>query len=287
MGYNSIVPLPIRDPTKWASTRCAVCGKEFEYRTYRPRQFCSMACTGKGRVKTPRPRDPKFKVETACPTCGTAFSHYLSSPRTYCSRSCARKGVAAIASPERHYTANCEVCGGEFSRVLSQPGRFCGQKCFGRWQSANIRGDAHPRKGRTFSVPNQHVEMACQACGSTYKVKPSRQSKSRFCSRSCLARWQSENKRGENSPTWRGGYEPYYGPSWRSAMRATRKRDGVCQRCGRSPEEVGKELDVHHLQPFKLFGVKRHAEANRLENLTALCNTCHLLIEWETNRRSD
>lgn len=68
-------------------------------------------------------------------------------------------------------------------------------------------------------------------------------------------------------------------------MRAARARDKVCQRCGKTPKEAGKALDVHHLVPFRQFGLARHAEANRIENLIALCNPCHLLTEWEGNRR--
>jgi hypothetical protein len=40
------------------------------------------------------------------------------------------------------------------------------------------------------------------------------------------------------------------------------------------------------LVPFKSFGVERHQEANRLDNLVSLCQLCHLNREWATNRRA-
>ncbi|MGD9889689.1 MAG: HNH endonuclease [Dehalococcoidia bacterium] len=90
---------------------------------------------------------------------------------------------------------------------------------------------------------------------------------------------------GPDHWAWRGGSQEYYGPSWRAAKRATRKRDGVCQKCGISSKELGHALDVHHLVSFRSFGVERHEEANQLDNLIALCRTCHAFTEWGGNRR--
>jgi 5-methylcytosine-specific restriction endonuclease McrA len=49
----------------------------------------------------------------------------------------------------------------------------------------------------------------------------------------------------------------------------------VCQECGCTPEESGRALSVHHIRPFKNFGIAHHEEANALTNLTSLCHTCH------------
>ncbi len=95
---------------------------------------------------------------------------------------------------------------------------------------------------------------------------------------------QSMEMAGEANMNWQGGYEPYYGPGWRKTRRAVWARDTVCQRCGMTPEQNGKALDVHHIVPFRSFGIVRHEEANALSNLTALCHDCHLIVEWETNR---
>jgi 5-methylcytosine-specific restriction endonuclease McrA len=92
---------------------------------------------------------------------------------------------------------------------------------------------------------------------------------------------------GEDAANWRGGYLPYYGGSWRRARRQARERDGCCQDCGMTPSDLGRALDVHHLVPFKTFGVERHREANDLANLVTLCPTCHIRREWETNWRRE
>lgn len=63
-----------------------------------------------------------------------------------------------------------------------------------------------------------------------------------------------------------------YGPNWDAIKQRARERDDyICQACG-APED-GRAHDVHHRQPFRLFGTP--AEANRLENLVTLCPTCH------------
>lgn len=77
----------------------------------------------------------------------------------------------------------------------------------------------------------------------------------------------------ENNPNWKGGKVPYYGPGWKKARLEVRKRDKVCQTCGITPEENGKELDVHHKIPFRLGG------GHDMNNLEALCHPCHMRKE--------
>jgi len=81
---------------------------------------------------------------------------------------------------------------------------------------------------------------------------------------------------GERNPAWRGGYEPYYGPNWEEQRRSALERDGFkCVLCGKRREENGKDLDVHHIIPFRVFGRERYEEANDLSNLITLCMKCH------------
>ncbi len=65
------------------------------------------------------------------------------------------------------------------------------------------------------------------------------------------------------------------------------RRDKACADCGKTEAQTGRELDVHHIVPFRAFSVARHAEANALSNLMALCNECHTRREWEANRRQE
>lgn len=86
---------------------------------------------------------------------------------------------------------------------------------------------------------------------------------------------------GSNHPRWTGGYDPYYGPSWTEELRETiRDRDDrECQSCGVSEDDLGKRLDVHHITPFRKFGVDSHDEANDPDNLISLCHSCHMRQE--------
>jgi hypothetical protein len=118
-------------------------------------------------------------------------------------------------------------------------------------------------------------KITCANCG-TVKHDPSygreRVSGLAFCSLACCNAYRV----GENNPAWRGGHDKYYGPSWRPARRAARKRDGHrCRRCGAISERA---VDVHHVVPFNTF--TSHEEANRLVNLVSLCHPCHMLVEW-------
>jgi DEAD/DEAH box helicase domain-containing protein len=74
-----------------------------------------------------------------------------------------------------------------------------------------------------------------------------------------------------------------YGPGWAKIRERVRARDGFkCQVCGAS--ENGRQHDVHHKIPFKAFTSRE--EANRLENLTTLCSSCHRKVEANVRIRS-
>ncbi|WP_280985286.1 homing endonuclease associated repeat-containing protein [Halorhabdus utahensis] len=93
---------------------------------------------------------------------------------------------------------------------------------------------------------------------------------------------QSGFPAGEEHPGWKGGHKRYYGPSWSSARRKARERDGyTCQRCGMTDEEhldeYGHKLHVHHIKPFRTFD--DHEDANDLGNLITVCLDCHNRLE--------
>ncbi len=75
-----------------------------------------------------------------------------------------------------------------------------------------------------------------------------------------------------------------YGPNWQEQRRKVRARDGYrCTQCG-APEPPGRQHDVHHLIPFRVFGYmpginEAYREANRLENLALVCRNCHRRLE--------
>ncbi len=79
-----------------------------------------------------------------------------------------------------------------------------------------------------------------------------------------------------------------YGPEWPKIRDRVRTRDKYqCQVCG--VLETTRQHEVHHKTPFRAFvrdGVLDREQANRLENLTTLCPTCHHKVEQNVRIRS-
>lgn len=141
------------------------------------------------------------------------------------------------------------------------------------------QGEDHPRW--------KHVEYTCDHCGDTFHRPPSQADYEHvFCGLECRSNWQRESGlyRGENNPSWKGGYEPYYGRNWEDARRRCRDRDDhTCQGCGVEEDELDQELSVHHITPFREFvpddGEPDFEAANDLDNLVSLCQMCHKKYE--------
>ncbi len=82
-----------------------------------------------------------------------------------------------------------------------------------------------------------------------------------------------------------------YGPDWQEQRAKTRERDDYrCAECGEA-EGRGRQHDVHHRIPFRVFnyipGLNRNdLEANRLENLVLLCRRCHHRLEAGVRART-
>jgi DEAD/DEAH box helicase domain-containing protein len=75
----------------------------------------------------------------------------------------------------------------------------------------------------------------------------------------------------------------HYGPGWSQIRDRVRARDKyTCQVCG--DVETNRQHDVHHKVPFRAF--PSYVEANRLENLTTLCPSCHHKAEQNVRMRS-
>jgi 5-methylcytosine-specific restriction endonuclease McrA/predicted DNA-binding protein YlxM (UPF0122 family) len=101
--------------------------------------------------------------------------------------------------------------------------------------------------------------------------------------RSCSEAAKLLERTGEDNPHWKGGEENYYGPNWREQREKARERDGhQCQWCSMTDDEHlerhGRELDVHHIAPRRLWEGKE--TQNRLGNLITLCLECHKMVEY-------
>ncbi len=229
--------------------------------------------------------------ERACPVCGNTYRYYPGTPDRgkTCSKACDL--VRRARKP-----GSCAVCG----KPLKRGGTYtCSRKCSGMLRSRKVEKIC-PTCGKTFSVSPAHskkrvhcskecqkrrVTYCCEVCGKEREVRWSETEK-RFCSDECRLEWFRAAFKADNSPHWRGGAISYYGPSWRAARRAVRQRDGYrCQSCGTAEKDLPERLSVAHIISFREFGLERHEEANRLDNLICLCRSCHLAFDHLTGVR--
>lgn len=88
-------------------------------------------------------------------------------------------------------------------------------------------------------------------------------------------------KLGSKSPNWKGGRQKelkalgmYGGCGSARLLNLVRKRDkNICRMCGKTAEENGRNMDVHHIVPFL------ESEDNSMENLICLCRNCHTIAD--------
>lgn len=84
------------------------------------------------------------------------------------------------------------------------------------------------------------------------------------------------DRTGENNPSWKGGHDKYRGESWTNSRGKVYERaKGICEhpKCDKSEDLIGKELDVHHIVPFRYY--ESHEKANDVDNLIVLCPEHH------------
>ena len=87
-------------------------------------------------------------------------------------------------------------------------------------------------------------------------------------------------RNGERCSWYRGGWRKERGPDWLGLREQILERDGYrCIHCGITQEEArtrGHPLSVHHIVPW------RETHDNSPENLLTLCQSCHLIMEWQS-----
>lgn len=117
----------------------------------------------------------------------------------------------------------------------------------------------------TYRSTRAALSVDCANCGkqTPRKQRDLRRSGRLFCSRTCADAGQKRR----DSETLR------YGPGWKATREAVRNRDQVCRVCSKTPEHNGRALHVNHLVPYRFGGT------NRMENLVALCDSCHHKVD--------
>lgn len=209
-------------------------------------------------------------VQCTCRRCGAEFAVVPAQVKRgkakFCSKDC------ADAARRQHISCVCDYCGAPYAHRPSRANRgeqtFCSRACRG------LASKVAP------------AESTCQGCGAAFTLADwrVRKGEGQFCSMACRDRGAHTARR---DPPGIRLTSRYYGWSWREAQRLARERDGCCMDCGATPSDLGRALAVHHIVPFKHYGIRRHPEANALANLVALCQPCHIKREWATNWRRD
>ena len=128
------------------------------------------------------------------------------------------------------------------------------------------------------------VRMRCTGCGKTIRVPQwlfEQELKLHFCSKACR-KWWTSGRDLDGDRLVLDGRPEYRGGNWEIQAQRARERDRyTCRICRITEEELGKQLDVHHVIPFRLF--KSPVEANKLSNLISVCHSCHMKLEAESN----
>lgn len=215
-----------------------------------------------------------------CGNCGVWF--YSEDVQTYCSVDCYRDDVSYEGKDNPAYTGSlektkCKLCGATFEYYPSEKrGLYCSD-CV---ENKDWRDVPEPPTGEDnhfWTGGKRTVE--CDSCGAELERWPNTISEHNFCNRDCQYTWLSEAFTGEGHPNWADGGNRNYGPGWRRTKLETLERDGYrCVLCGTSRDDLGRNPDVHHIIPVRLFDESPDhdlVDAHFPENLIALCVTCH------------
>jgi len=123
-------------------------------------------------------------------------------------------------------------------------------------------------------------EGKCRVCrkGTTYHNASKgylKQCSTHRCNTSKGIHHKSEFKSGNLHPNWAGGisFEPH-NPSFNKALKEQiRQRDNYqCQDCGILQKDLGRKLDVHHIDYDK--------KNDDPMNLISLCKSCHMKTNY-------
>lgn len=166
------------------------------------------------------------------------------------------------------YVNTCVQCGNKFHSGKKEK-RFCSSECYHKWQSENIRGEAHHSYNK--------IKVKCDYCGEYIPTSPYKLSKNKhnFCSVECKGKWMSINQLGNSNANWNPkltqedrensrnieGYKDF--------IKEVFERDNyTCQCCG---DNKGHNLNAHHLNSYDWD--KEHR--TDINNGITLCEKCH------------
>lgn len=269
-------------------TRCAHCLKVIrkQENQIRSTNFCSKECSIQWRQHNNFMKR-RSVIVVYCGNCGNPIetTPYYTKTRKkqFCDKACFaqwKRNSTPSGTDSPFYNRieiRCAFCSSLIYRTRSKidnhKNQFCNKNCNNNWNKLNVKRGAENWKYNT-------VEKPCSYCGKLVKRQywQANGYEHTFCNTECHGKWRSENMTGENSPLWQGGFIEYRGANWHKQRELARKRDNdTCQHCGITKNQIGRELDVHHIVPFRHFDDYRIA--NALDNLITLCGSCHMKAE--------
>lgn len=231
---------------------CKQCGKTFKTKPYYIKKgyanYCSRQCFNIGRQK---------RVKRTCKYCGKEFyaMPYIIKKgfALYCGQPCQYKARAEFAeyrgknNPKYNkIERTCRRCGKTFvalpNKIKQGHGLYCSKRCYAEYKK---KTDTYKGKNSCFY---KRIERTCLFCGKKLSIVPSRikLGYGKYCSFDCEGKALS----GKNSPHWKGGYYPYYGPTWRQTNKKTLKQAGYVSQISKNN---GNRLAVHHIIPMRIF----------------------------------
>ena len=228
------------------------------------------------------------KNTAVCEICNAEFPKRYGKDQT--NRFCSRKCYLIHHANEAHILSPCLHCGTALRIRPAEQKRGWKKYCSLECRKAGKRPPARE----------------CHNCGYLFSPIEYRQGKDRLliivdnsrviCSKQCLSLFYQTNEErkekiskaftGSKHPNWLGGLsrglDHFRGPDWKRLAEKVRKRQKYCcAECGIHQDETGRKLDVNHIERYHNF--TDHRKANRLNNLIALCHSCHMLQEQREN----
>lgn len=271
------------DSDKSSSVECPTCGRD-DFASRKGMKIHHKATHGESLAGT----------AVVCDWCGDSYRKDVYEAKQYdtnlCSSECKSEWCSDNHTNEGNPSWNggpttrpCSWCGDTIERTsafMQSEKVFCDRSCQGKYQSEHSVGEDNPAwKGGV---------VYCSWCGEELDrdMNQIERSERFFCGDNCCkAKWQSKHFKGENHPNWSGGAIEYYGPNWPEQRRRARVRDqSRCQICGKTPLDLGEEVDVHHKKKIRWFKTNYNEpewwqRANDLDNLICYCRSCHLSVE--------
>lgn len=184
----------------------------------------------------------------------------------------------------------CLTCNQHFTRRLNPKalargkGKYCSRQCADKGKSVTTSG-----KNSHLWLGGRNILCSCKNCAQEFYryAHELKRGRSKFCSKSCQAIWESKNRLGKLAGGWINGNSSLYDQirgsrKYRLWRKTIFERDHyMCQQC----KQLGGELHADHIVPFALIifrlGIKTLTDAIfctilwDINNGRTLCIACH------------